>query len=130
MDPWAYHPHPEVWALLGGIAAVYIVAVRRRPAGAAVTARHIVLFVLGLAALWLAADWPVHDLSESYLFSAHMAQHTALTLVAPPLLLAGAPGWLIERLLSPRWLAGAVRQLARPLVAGLLFNVMVVVSHI
>src|SRR5438034_7018214 len=37
----------------------------------------------------LALNGPLHNLSDSYLFSAHMVQHLVLTLVFPPLLLYG-----------------------------------------
>ena len=33
----------------------------------------------------------MHDLSDYYLFSMHMVQHLVLTLLFPPLLLAGIP---------------------------------------
>ena len=35
---------------------------------------------------------PVHDLSDYYLFSAHMIQHMLLVFAMPPLLLYGTPG--------------------------------------
>ncbi len=44
---------------------------------------------------------PVHELSDRYLFSAHMLQHLVLTLVVPPLLLAATPAWMIDALLRP-----------------------------
>ena len=31
----AWHPHPDVWLLLGGLWAAYLIAVRRHPATAA-----------------------------------------------------------------------------------------------
>ena len=39
---------------------------------------------------------PMHDLSDYYLFSVHMVQHLLLTLLFPPLLLLGMPGWLLQ----------------------------------
>jgi putative membrane protein len=52
-----------------------------------------------------------------------------MSLVAPPLLLAGTPGWLFRTLLRPRWLFAVVRGLSRPIVALLLFNAFIAVSH-
>src|SRR5207249_4138645 len=50
--------------------------------------------------LLVALNGPLHDLSDYYLFSAHMVQHLLLTLVVPPLLLAGTPGWIADALLG------------------------------
>jgi putative membrane protein len=58
-----------------------------------------------------------------------MVQHLVLSLVAPPLLLLGTPGWLLRTLLRPRWLAVLVRGLARPFPALLLFNAFIAFSH-
>ena len=49
--------------------------------------------------LLVSLNGPVHDLSDYYLFSVHMVQHLVLTLLFPPLLLAGIPGWLLRPLL-------------------------------
>src|SRR5881296_3174334 len=77
-------------------------------------------FFAGCAALLAALNGPLHDLSDYYLFSAHMVQHLVLTLVVAPLLLAGTPGWMLDRLLAPRLRRplgrGAVR-LTRPVPA-------------
>jgi len=88
----AWHPHPSVWLVLGGIWVAYLVAVRRHRTVAGEPSdrrRRTTLFSFGMACLWLGADWPVHDLAEGYLYSVHMAQHLLFTLVAPPLLISG-----------------------------------------
>ena len=63
--------------------------------------------------LLLALNGPMHDLSDYYLFSAHMVQHLLLTLLLPPLLIAGTPGWLLQPLLR----RPAVRVAARILTS-------------
>ncbi|HEX9439894.1 MAG TPA: cytochrome c oxidase assembly protein, partial [Roseiflexaceae bacterium] len=73
---------------------------------------------------------PLHDLSERSLFSAHMVQHVLLTLVAPPLLLAGTPGWMIRPLVRIPLVRGPLRLLTSPLIAFLFFNVVFGVSHV
>ena len=60
-----------------------------------------VLFGSGLLALVVALNGPLHDLSDHYLFSAHMVQHLVLTLAVPPLLLAGTPRWMADAALEP-----------------------------
>ncbi len=91
--------------------------------------KEIALFSTGLLALWAGADYPVHDLSEGYLFSVHMVQHMVFSLVAPPLLLMGTPRWLLSALISPPRVLRVARFLTRPMVALVAFNVFVAVSH-
>jgi putative membrane protein len=101
------------------------------PTGSAVVTRfQVATFSAGLLALWVASDWPVHDLGEGYLFSVHMVQHTVYTVIAAPLLLMGTPTWLARWLLSPRWLLHAVRSLTRMIPATIVFNVVVIVTHL
>jgi putative membrane protein len=136
-DAWRWQAHIEVWVLVLGVLALglyaaKVVGPKVVPAGKPViTRRQNGFFWSGLILLWLASDWPIHDISEEYLFSVHMVQHLILSLVVPPLFLLATPSWL-ARLLFPeggtayRWLG----RLARPLVAGLLFNLVVAVTHI
>jgi putative membrane protein len=84
---------------------------------------------LGVVTLWVAADWPVHDLAEGYLYSVHMLQHLLFSLVVPPLLLMGTPAWLAREILAPPVVFRAVRRLARPLPALLIFNGVLAISH-
>lgn len=136
-DIWRYQPHAEVWIiLLAAIAmacyAVRIIAPKAAPAGEAPFARHHKLaFVGAMVLLWVASDWPMHDISEEYLYSVHMVQHLLITLVVPPLLWAAIPEWLARLVVSGDGSVGVwVRRLARPVAAGVLFNFMVAVSHI
>jgi putative membrane protein len=82
-----------------------------------------------VAVLWLASDWPIHDLAEGYLYSVHMVQHLLFTLVGAALLLLGTPDWLARKVLSPRWLLATVRFMSRPVPALLQFNLVLVLSH-
>jgi putative membrane protein len=128
----AWHPHPDVWLLLGGLWAAYLVAVARHrvtPAEANDRRRRTTLFSIGMACLWLGADWPVHDLAEGYLYSAHMVQHMVFTLVAAPLLIAGTPAWMWRAVLSPRPVFDAFRFLTRPVVALIAFNGLLLFTH-
>ncbi len=128
-----WHAHPDVWLLLGGIEAAYLVAVRRRarahPTEDPGRRRRTGFFSLGMLALWMGSDWPVHDLAEGYLYSVHMVQHLLLSLVAPPLLLAGTPARLLRRFLRPRPVEVAFRFLTRPLVALIAFNGVLLFTH-
>lgn len=130
-----WHAHPDVWALAVVLLGGYLLALRRwgprhvSPGDRPATRGQITAFSVGVLTLLVAADWPVHELAEERLLSVHMVQHLLISLVVPPLLLAGTPGWLLRSLLRPRWLFAVVRQLARPLPALLLFNAFIAVSH-
>jgi putative membrane protein len=124
--------HPEVVLACGVVAAAWAWAwhargTRPRPGQAA-------RFAGGLLALLLALNGPLHDLSDWYLFSAHMVQHLVLTLVVPPLLLTGVPGFMLDALLRPclarRGPGAVVRTLTRPLPAFTAYAVAVVGWHL
>jgi putative membrane protein len=130
-----WHPHLEVWLLFAALLGGYAWALRRigprhvSPGEPPASRGQVTAFVLGIAAMWIAADWPVHELAEERLFSVHMGQHLLLSLVGPPLLLLGTPGWLFRTLVRPRWLFAVIRNLSRPIPALLLFNGYIALSH-
>ena len=130
-SPWAWHAHPSVWAVIALISFGYAAAVRiLGPSHGTTTRRQVAVFYTGVLVMWIASDYPVHDLAERYLFSVHMVQHLLLTLVAPPLLLVGTPDWL------KRWLFRSVpalhilaRSIARPMLAAVIYHVAFVFTH-
>jgi len=73
---------------------------------------------------------PIHELSDTYLFSAHMLQHVLLTLVAPPLLILGMPGWLLRPLLRANWAFRWARLFTHPVIAFGTFSILFAVWHI
>jgi putative membrane protein len=91
---------------------------------------QILSFCAALVVLLLSLNGPVHDLSDYYLFSVHMMQHLVLTLLFPPLLLAGLPGWLLRPLLVRPGILPLARFLTRPWVAALIFSVSIAAWHI
>lgn len=92
--------------------------------------RQIASFLGALVVLFLALNGPLHNLSDTYLFSAHMAQHLLLTLVFPPLLLYGTPAWVVRRLVRPRRVMAIARVVTRPLAAALIFSGPIVIWHV
>lgn len=128
-----WHPHPDVIAGLALLLGAYLYAVGplrvRRGLGEPVEPRQIAMFTAGILVILLALTSPLHELSNNYLFSAHMVQHVALTLIAPPLLIAGTPGWALSPVL--RWSAVRVpaRVLTHPIVAFAAFNLMFAFWH-
>ena len=79
-------------------------------------------FLLGMFIMFLALVSPLDELGDSYLFSAHMLQHLCITIVGPPLLLIGIPGWLVDPLLRKHVIFRIVRILTFPALAFFLYN--------
>jgi putative membrane protein len=101
--------------VIGAAAAAGAYFAAWRVAGERVRPARATAFVGALAALLVALNGPVHDLAESALFSAHMVQHLLLTLVVPPLLLAGTPAFMADALLAPLLARPASRSVLRTL---------------
>lgn len=135
-DPWRFQWHPEVWALVVFFtgAFVYMVRVigpRAVPVGEqAVTRKNIYAFVAAMVMMWVASDWPLHDISEEYLYSAHMLQHMMLSYFLPPLALLATPPWLLRVIVGDGGAYRVVRFLTKPVIAGVLFNLVVMVTHV
>jgi putative membrane protein len=121
-------------APLAAAAVVYVAAARR-------TARwpmaRTVAWLAGLGVMGIALVSGL-DAAADQRLSAHMAQHVLLTLVAPPLLLAGAPVRLALRTGGPetrRALARLMRGrlagvLTHPVVAWSAFAGVMLVTHL
>lgn len=92
--------------------------------------RHIALFLSGVLTLWVAADWPVGALGAGYLVSVHTVQYLLFALITPPLLIAGTPQSVLRRVLSSRSVWAAARVLTRPLPAFVVFNVVMLGTHL
>jgi putative membrane protein len=88
------------------------------------------LFASGLVTLFFALNGPLHDLSDSFLFSAHMVQHLVLVFVVCPLLVAGTPGEILRPALSWPGVGPVARWLTRPIMAYVLFNVVFAAWHL
>ena len=127
------------WSTVIGIAALwglYEWRTRKRrseeidgdPRGPSVAQRAS--FVGGLLVLFLALNGPLHDLSDYYLFSAHMVQHLVLTFFVPPLLLVGTPGWMLRPALRTPWVASIARRVTGARTAFVIFNVVIAAWHL
>lgn len=136
-DIWRYQAHPEVWFLIAVVIGFgYWVTRVIGPKAVAegdeiVSARQKTYFAVAVGLLWLASDWPMHDISEEYLYAFHMVQHMLITLVIPPLFLLAIPEWLGRLIVSTDGTSGVwVRRLTRPVAAAVLFNVLVAFTHL
>jgi putative membrane protein len=131
-----WRAHPEVWVLMLGLVAIawYMAKVVQPKAVAAgyppITRTQKAWFLGAAAGMWLASDWPVHDVAEEYLYAVHMFQHMFISMLVPAMFLLSTPRWLFELLVPAdgaayRWL----RRASRPLFAGLLFNALTLLLH-
>ncbi|HET6920157.1 MAG TPA: cytochrome c oxidase assembly protein [Jiangellaceae bacterium] len=134
-DFWRWQPHPEVWLLVGGVVVLAIYALRVVgpkviPGGKPVASRsQLAWLVLGVALLWFASDWPMHDVAEEYLFSVHMTQHMLLTFAVPPVFLLATPEWLARLVLGQGRVKRAFFLVARPVPAAVAFNALQLLTH-
>jgi putative membrane protein len=111
--PWSFDPSIIAGVVLAAFAYVYF---GRRLVD---RGRHW-LFWAGLAAFVVALVSPLDSASDHYLLSAHMLQHILLTMVGPPLLLAGLP---------PAASRALPRFLLNPWLTATLFNVVLIGWH-
>ena len=138
VSPWRFQAHPEVWVLVVFLVGAWLYAIRVigplspevRAGEPVLTRRQAGMFTGVIALLWLSSDWPIHDISEEYLYSVHMFQHMALSYFLPPLVLLATPVWLFRAILGSQRAGKVISWLAKPVIAGVLFNVVIMVTHI
>jgi putative membrane protein len=94
-------------------------------------ARRQAVFHLGSLALFIALVSPIDDAGDTYLLSAHMAQHILILFGTAPLWILGTPGWLIEAVCRS-WpaLGRTARTLTQPMLAFGIFNAILIAWHI
>jgi putative membrane protein len=124
------------WSTVAGLLALWLLyqwraAVHRArdPRQRASLGQHL-SFTAGLVAMFLALNGPLHDISDYYLFSGHMVQHLALTIISPPLLLLGVPGWMLRPALQSRAVAAVARTITTPRAAFAAFNLILAAWHL
>jgi putative membrane protein len=126
--------HPSILVGCVLFAGLYLWAVgplRRRYGWAdSIPRAKVAWFMGGVAVMFVSLNGPIHDLGDNYLFSAHMIQHLLITLVMPPMLLAGTPAWLYRPVLKHRPVWVTARVLTTPLVAFALYNVVLAGWHL
>jgi putative membrane protein len=134
-DPWRFQQHIEVWVLIIAVVASYSYAIRKIgprivTTGEVVTRKQLTAFIAGVLMLWVASDWPIHDISEEYLYSVHMFQHMVYSYFVPPLVLLATPYWLFDLIFSSSRSRKVINFLTKPVIAGVLFNLVIMITHI
>jgi len=102
----------------------------RFPGSSPLTRTQWVCFALAMLTLVAALLSPIDALADHSLLLMHMVQHLLLTLVMPPLLLLGLPGWMLRPLLRVPLLHAALAWLTRPLPAFAAFNAVFAIWHV
>jgi cytochrome c oxidase assembly factor CtaG len=138
LTAWSFDPAVAIPLIAGALGWLW--AVRRidqRHPHNPVPPLRVASFLLGLATIAVALQSGI-ERYDTTLFSIHMVQHLLLMLVAPPLLLLGAPVTVLLRVVSP-WLRRRVvlpilhsapfRFVSHPVVAWLAFTAVVWGTH-
>ena len=147
LDNWSFDPFiilvavVVVWHETG----LYRLAKRSRPERTRQRRIRSLWFYAGLLVLLLAVESPIDYWADSY-FMVHMVQHLLLMFAAPSLVVAGAPGQPLLAALPGRSAKAVTRSvladgwsrplrslwwfLTEPVVAVVLFNLVMVVWHI
>jgi putative membrane protein len=127
---WDLHPSTVIGVLaLGAVYAWFAGPVRRRLQAPEVAPRQVVAYAGSLLVILGALNGPLHHLSDEYLFSAHMVQHLLLTLLVPPLFLAGLSGWMVDYATRDHRVFTVARFLTRPLIAFVVPNAVLAAWH-
>jgi len=127
-DPWAFHPHPAAWSVVGAAGLAYwaVLCVRPSQSRPRPTRRQWLCMAGALVALAAALTWPLADLAAHWSLTALLAQRLLLTLVAAPLLLLAMPSPLLARITRPAALDAVLDFVTRPVVAVVLFTILAV----
>ena len=121
-----------VWGLLAlwGLYQWRTAVHRRRDPRQRPSARQQASFAAGLIVMFLVLNGPLHDISDYYLFTGHMVQHLLLTMLTPPLLILGTPGWMLRPALRVSAVAAVARRITGPRAAFVIFNVILAAWHL
>ena len=137
----AIHPVAQVgwtaWSIhwttvvgIGALATLYLWRASSAPAEGTPSGLQKLTFFSGLFVMFVSLNGPLHDLSDFYLFSAHMVQHLLLTLLIPPLLIGGTPGWMLRPLIKPRAVKALAEFVTRPVMCYVIFNLVIIGWHL
>ena len=122
---WPIHPSTLIGCLL--LLGAYFAGIgplrRKYNWASGVPIWQPVCFTSGVLILFVSLNGPLHELSDFYLFSAHMVQHLLLTLIMAPLLLVGTPDWLLRALIRNTIGFKVARVITGPLIAFGIYNI-------
>ncbi|MCF8564714.1 cytochrome c oxidase assembly protein [Alicyclobacillus tolerans] len=127
---------PSILAVAVAVQLIYL-ALTRGPLSNAlfhrrrmVTGKETAFFLVGCWLLYFSFGGPLDYISDNYLFSAHMIQHMVEITIMTPLIMKGIPDSFYQFLWNCRWTKHVVRPWTQPVVAGAVFNIVVVIFHV
>jgi putative membrane protein len=126
----SFSVHPSTVIGIIALAWLYEWAARRYVAPVAIQQPRRLVFHGALVIMFFSLNGWLHDLSDAYLFSAHMVQHLVLALVVAPLLLMGVTGEMLRPALSVPGVAPVARWLTKPTHCFAIFNVVLAAWHL
>jgi putative membrane protein len=85
---------------------------------------------LALVVMFFSLNGWLHDLSDSYLFSAHMLQHLLLALVVAPLMIIGVTGDMLRPLFRIPGIAAVAQWVTKPVRCFAIFNLVIAAWHL
>jgi putative membrane protein len=131
LGPASFSVHPSTVIGIIALAALYGWRLRvGRRMGLATGKGQTAVFAVALLTLFMSINGWLHDLSDYYLFSAHMVQHLLLALVIAPLLIMGTPGWMLRPALDLRLARSIARWVTNPMRTFAIFNVVMCGWHL
>lgn len=143
LTPWSFvldwQFDPTVWLPAAAAIALWWLGVHRAAAMQRRVGRlRTLAWVLGVGVVVVALQSGI-GVYDDVLFSVHMVQHLLLIMIAPPLLLLAGPVTLLLQAVSsetrrgwvlPMLHARILGVIAHPVVAGVLFALVIWVSHV
>jgi cytochrome c oxidase assembly factor CtaG len=129
---WNFEPITVL--LLAAVTGAYFYALgplrRRYHLAEKVDRGKVAFFVAGMTLLALALLSPLDYIGMEYLLTAHMLQHMLFSVVCPPLILLGVPGWMLDPLFRGPRVQRAARIITHPAVAFGLYNLNMWIWHL
>ncbi len=125
---WSIHPSTVIG--LGLLGTIYLWRASQAGPDERLSGWRKLSFFSALFVIFASLNGPLHDLSDNYLFSGHMVQHLLLTMLMPPLLIAGIAGWMLRPLLGNAFIRAIATRVTRPIACFMIFNVVIAAWHI
>ena len=130
--PWAWQPHPLLWAVVATI-GLGVALLHRRLLGALSHPEpwprdRIARFVGALVVVVVAMGWPLGDLAAHWSLGALVLQRCILVLAVAPLLLTGLPDDVIRWATRPAPVDALLVRILRPPAAIITVTVLLVGS--
>jgi putative membrane protein len=125
--------HPSTVIGIIGLGVLYergITVVARTDSTARPSRAQRASYYGALTVMFLSLNGWLHDLSDDYLFSAHMVQHLMLALVVAPLMIMGTPGALLRPLLALPGVGKLARWITAPTRCFAIFNIVIAAWHL